>query len=358
MIFREPKLNFDTLTERRDTNFIVIHHSNGGNDVDFSVEDIHRMHRNIDYAGCGYHFVIRKNGTIERGRPEWAVGAHAEGFNSDSIGICFSGDFQRSYPSDAQIAACVELLRDLCNAYDIPCDRKHILGHRELNETDCPGQNLFSWLEEICYRVNNPPAEIKSDYKGKPVTDLFDLAERYESNGDPATVGKFFGALQFNHTTTKTFVDWLKKYPDDALANYGRVLAETNDFQATWREIGTIDPGNFIRLQYEFATEIFFGEACSLLAEADYRVDKHTLRLRAVVFSRAIQHGVFGCLELFKRACPYPNLSYADAPEFDRQIIAAVYDYLIAHPNFGLATHDHDETLRNRFIREKADALA
>ena len=213
MIFREPKLDFGDLIERRDTNFIVIHHSNGGNDVDFSVEDIHRMHRNIDYAGCGYHFVIRKNGTIERGRPEWAVGAHAEGFNSDSIGICFSGDFQRSYPSDAQIAACVELLRDLCNGYDIPCDRKHILGHRELNSTDCPGQNLYSWLEEICYRVNNPPTEIKSDYKGKPVVDLFDLAERYESNGDPASVGKFFGALQFNHTTTKTFVDWLKKYP-------------------------------------------------------------------------------------------------------------------------------------------------
>lgn len=67
------------------------------------------------------------------------------------------------------------------------------------------------------------------------------------------------------------------------------------------------------------------------------------------MLARAIQHGVFGALELFKRACPYPNLSYVDDTAFDRQIIANVYDYLIDNPAFGRAPSNLDEALRNRF---------
>ena len=62
----ETNLKFTSLTERALTDMIVIHHSNGGNDVDFSAEDIHQMHLNQGYSGIGYHFVVRKNGTACR----------------------------------------------------------------------------------------------------------------------------------------------------------------------------------------------------------------------------------------------------------------------------------------------------
>ena len=155
MKLRNTQLDFGYLQKRYDTDAIVIHHSDGGNDVDFSAEDIHRMHQNLGWAGAGYHFIIRKDGTVEDARPEWAVGAHVEGHNYYTLGICFSGDFEFAYPSPAQIAACVELIRDLSRDYDIPIDRDHILGHRELCDTDCPGQNLYSWLDTIVRQAAN-----------------------------------------------------------------------------------------------------------------------------------------------------------------------------------------------------------
>ena len=70
----------NSLAKRYHTNRFVIHHTGTGSiDLDASAEQIHEWHLD-NYAGIGY-FVIRKNGNIERGRPEWAVGSHAYGAN-------------------------------------------------------------------------------------------------------------------------------------------------------------------------------------------------------------------------------------------------------------------------------------
>lgn len=90
------------LEERRITNRIIIHHT-GGADIDAYAEQIHQWHLDANYAGIGYHFVVRKNGNIERGRPQWAAGSHAYGANHDSIGIHLSGDFTYNLPTDKQI---------------------------------------------------------------------------------------------------------------------------------------------------------------------------------------------------------------------------------------------------------------
>ena len=47
----------------------------------------------MHWAGIGYHYYITKDGTIWASRPDCTVGAHASGGNSDSIGICFEGDY-------------------------------------------------------------------------------------------------------------------------------------------------------------------------------------------------------------------------------------------------------------------------
>ena len=103
---KETNLDFDMsrIAEREETNRIVIHHTGSGEDTDSSAAQIHGWHRNHNgWAGIGYHFVIRKDGTIERGRPIWAMGAHAEGANYDSIGIHLSGDFTYAEPTEDQI---------------------------------------------------------------------------------------------------------------------------------------------------------------------------------------------------------------------------------------------------------------
>ena len=145
----ETDLDFFSLSERGTTDMIVIHHT-GESDIDASAEQIHQWHREKDppWAGIGYHYVIRKDGTIERGRPEWAIGSHAYGENSHTIGIHLSGDFMQAHPTSEQIEKCAMLIADICSRYNITPDRDHIVGHGELMATDCPGDNLQALLDD------------------------------------------------------------------------------------------------------------------------------------------------------------------------------------------------------------------
>lgn len=137
----ETNLDFSSLSERSYTDQVVIHHT-GCNDIDASAEQIHGWHINNGWSGIGYHYVIRKDGTIERGRPEWAIGSHAYGENNHTIGIHLSGDFEQAEPTQEQIEKCALLIADICERYSLPIDGSTIVGHGELMATSCPGKNL------------------------------------------------------------------------------------------------------------------------------------------------------------------------------------------------------------------------
>lgn len=143
----ETNLDFRSLSERSYTDQIVIHHT-GCNDIDASAEQIHGWHLNNGWAGIGYHYVIRKDGTIERGRPEWAIGSHAYGENSHTVGIHLSGDFEQAEPTSEQVEKCALLIADICERYGIPIDRDHVVGHGELMATSCPGMNVQALLDD------------------------------------------------------------------------------------------------------------------------------------------------------------------------------------------------------------------
>lgn len=143
----ETGLEFTSLSERSYTDMIVIHHT-GSPDMDAGAEQIHGWHLGNGWAGIGYHYVIRKDGTIERGRPEWAIGSHAYGENSHTIGIHLSGDFSAVEPTAEQVDRCGALVADICDRYGIPIDRDHIVGHGELMATSCPGTNLQALLDD------------------------------------------------------------------------------------------------------------------------------------------------------------------------------------------------------------------
>lgn len=154
MIFKRVKpkdynLQFTDLTPRDDTSRIVIHHTGNPTDDDLSAEQLHRSHLNLGWAGVGYHFIVRKDGTVELGRPDWAVGAHAEGFNYCSISIHVCGNFNLAEPTEAQINALPMLIADICEAYGLIASDSIVMGHRDLMATACPGDNLYKHLDEI-----------------------------------------------------------------------------------------------------------------------------------------------------------------------------------------------------------------
>lgn len=138
----ETNLDFSALSKRKGTARLILHHTATSSET---VEQIHEYHKNQKkWAGIGYHFYVRKDGRIYRGRPEDTVGAHASGNNSDSIGICFEGNFQEETMPDAQKAAGVELVAYLKSKYGISTVQKH----SDVVTTSCPGTNFP--FEEIC----------------------------------------------------------------------------------------------------------------------------------------------------------------------------------------------------------------
>ena len=68
---KDTELSFGELSKRMATDQIVIHHTGNPYDDDLSAEEIHASHRAQGWAGIGYHYVIRKSGAIEAGRPHW-----------------------------------------------------------------------------------------------------------------------------------------------------------------------------------------------------------------------------------------------------------------------------------------------
>ncbi|KYH35818.1 N-acetylmuramoyl-L-alanine amidase [Clostridium tepidiprofundi DSM 19306] len=132
----ESNLKFKSkLSKRVKTNLIVLHHAVASH---CTIQDIHRWHLNRGWSGCGYHFLVRKDGSIYRGRPENVIGAHCLHHNNYSIGICAEGSYMQEVMPQIQKKAIIELCKYLMYKYNI----KDIKGHRELYNTSCPGDNF------------------------------------------------------------------------------------------------------------------------------------------------------------------------------------------------------------------------
>lgn len=124
--------------ERRtasDIKYIILHHAAA---EICTADDIHRWHLKNGWAGMGYNFFIRKDGTIYTGREELQCGAHTEYYNTSGMGICCEGNYMVETMPAVQKEALIELIKDIRNRYgNLP-----IKGHRDLNATSCPGNNF------------------------------------------------------------------------------------------------------------------------------------------------------------------------------------------------------------------------
>lgn len=158
----ETNLQFKELHQRKLTQRIILHHSASHGDE--TAEVIHRWHLQRGWSGIGYHYVIRKNGEIQRGRPERMVGAHAgRNGNWNSIGICVVGHFSQETPTSAQMDALVWLIHDIESRYG----ELEVIGHKDVMATDCPGQN-FPWAELRQMLQGEKPEGVKLTINGRP----------------------------------------------------------------------------------------------------------------------------------------------------------------------------------------------
>lgn len=179
----ETNLSFKPMNTRTQTNRIILHHAAAEN---CSAEDIHRWHLNNGWSGAGYHFLVRKDGKIYRLRPEDKVGSHAQGSNSDSIGICAEGNYDYEDMPEAQKKSLIELVNYLKDKYEIT----KVVGHRDVNNTSCPGKN-FPFDEIVNGEASSEPTPVKPSGDGT----IKDIQSWLNSNyGTGIAVDGIFGS--------------------------------------------------------------------------------------------------------------------------------------------------------------------
>lgn len=138
--------------------YIIVHHTVSGRDTT-EIEDIDSWHkaRNFPLSSLGhytgYHYVIFGSGLVIHTRRDSETGYHcgASNMNTQSIGVCLTGNFEEEQPSTAQLEALKSILDQNCAGYGISRDR--VLGHQEVkySATACPGKNLLVWVRN--YRL-------------------------------------------------------------------------------------------------------------------------------------------------------------------------------------------------------------
>ena len=138
---------------RKKTEMIVVHCAATKPSMDIGASEIKKWH--VDDNGwddIGYHYIIKRGGLVEVGRPEAFQGAHAPAANSKSIGICLVGGM--SEDGDAENNFTIEQflsLKDLLKRLLMTNSNiQEIVGHCDIqdNKLNCPGFNLKEWLHK------------------------------------------------------------------------------------------------------------------------------------------------------------------------------------------------------------------
>ena len=156
MYINQSNIKFNGLNYGNNPNKIIIHNADHPN---CSVYDVDIWHKGNGWSGIGYHYFIRKDGSVWTGRPENAKGAHTIGQNSSSIGICLEGALMREKPTRAQLNSLYYLIADIrARRGNLP-----VYGHKDFNNTDCPGINFpLEQFKNNSYRPTGA-TEIVSD---------------------------------------------------------------------------------------------------------------------------------------------------------------------------------------------------
>ena len=137
----------------RNIDKVIVHCSDSPNGRHNTVYDIDAWHKergfrrvdadrlkfNSDIFSCGYHYVIYIDGSIHQGRAENEIGAHCQGENQTSIGICMIGKDQFT-PAQWTTLGMFASTKGLA-----------VYGHREFASAiaqgkECPNLDVQEWV--------------------------------------------------------------------------------------------------------------------------------------------------------------------------------------------------------------------
>ena len=133
------------LSSTRDIKLIVIHCADTYSRMDIGAKEIKEWHTSTPryWSDIGYHFVIRRDGTLEIGRPLNRNGAHCKGYNKSSIGICYAGGKgDNNKPKDNRTNEQKKTLSALVISLQAEYPNVEVKGHNELSNKNCPSYDV------------------------------------------------------------------------------------------------------------------------------------------------------------------------------------------------------------------------
>ncbi len=126
----------------RHINKVVCHYTDS---PDVSIDTVRQWHLGRGWKDVGYHLLVRRDGSIEQGRPESEIGAHTAGFNKDSLGVALTGSNRlKWYPAQAQLESLKKVLANWKRKYNTT-----VYFHCDLNATSCPGRLRKDQIEDM-----------------------------------------------------------------------------------------------------------------------------------------------------------------------------------------------------------------
>lgn len=130
----------------RKINLIILHCSASGHAKHDDISVIKKWHLKRGFNDVGYHYFIKTDGTLQKGREEKKQGAHCKGKNRNSIGICLHG-LDASDFTEAQLNTAARVIMDINSRYpDEPID---IAPHRLFANKSCPVFNMIEIFKRI-----------------------------------------------------------------------------------------------------------------------------------------------------------------------------------------------------------------
>lgn len=136
---------------RKRTEYIAIHCSATPPKMDIGVKEIRQMHLQRGFKDIGYNRVIRRSGEWEQGRDDDEIGAHVEGYNSVSIGICLVGGVDKKIqPEDNFTTEQLDTLKTMIPELREMYPGAIVQGHRDFpNVTKaCPSFDVTMWMQD------------------------------------------------------------------------------------------------------------------------------------------------------------------------------------------------------------------
>lgn len=132
---------------RQATDAIFVHCSATPPTMDIGRETIEMWHKQQGWLAIGYHFIIKRDGTVESGRPVDVVGSHVKDWNSRSVGVCLVGGINANGKFEANFTpAQMNALRNKLTELKALYPQADIKAHHDVAPKACPSFDLQRWL--------------------------------------------------------------------------------------------------------------------------------------------------------------------------------------------------------------------